>query len=114
MGRRSDRNHLLDWRDKACSSVLVDAHTIYKAEQQVAACELCLPNEAEVLFDTILDCITGFDPSATNYILAEQAKCPRCQMPLQIGSWRWNELAAEEGRVAFVVPGTLVVWKSPN
>jgi hypothetical protein len=114
MSRGIDRNHLLEWRDKASSSVLVDAQTIYKAEQQVAACETCSPDKAEVLFDTILDCITGFDPSATNYILAEQAKCPRCQMPLQIGSWRWNELAAEERRAAFVVPGTLVVWKSPN
>jgi hypothetical protein len=112
MSRRSDpANHLLGWRDKASCSVLVDAQTIYKAEQQVAACETCSPDEAEVLFDTILDYITGFDPAATNYILAEQAKCPCCQMPLQTGSWRWNELA-EEGRVAFVLPGTLVVWKS--
>jgi hypothetical protein len=48
--------------------VLVDASTLRKAEQLIESCEGC-NTDAEIPFDTILDRITGSDPSVTDYIL---------------------------------------------
>jgi len=58
--------------------VLVDAPTLRKAEQLIESCEGCNP-DAEIPFDTILDRVTGSDPSVTDYILEVPAKCPNCQ-----------------------------------
>jgi hypothetical protein len=33
---------------------------------------------AEFPFDTVLDEITGSDPSITDYVFVHPAKCPRC------------------------------------
>jgi hypothetical protein len=40
--------------------------------------EHCNPEGDEIPFDNILDRITGSDPSVTDYVLAEAAKCPNC------------------------------------
>ena len=34
---------------------------------------------AQIPFDNILDRVTGSDPSVTDYILEEPAKCPNCR-----------------------------------
>jgi|SRR5688572_19749432 len=57
--------------------VLVDPPTIRKAQAHILGCETCT-DEAQIPFDAVLDGITGNDPEATEYILSEPAKCPRC------------------------------------
>jgi len=47
-----------------------------QAERLIEACEHCSPEGAEIPFDNVLDRITGSDPSVTDYILEEPAKCP--------------------------------------
>jgi hypothetical protein len=59
--------------------VLIDAATLCEAERLVEACERCRPNDAEIPFDVILDHVTASDPSVTDYILQEPAKCPKCK-----------------------------------
>src|SRR5215510_13731565 len=39
----------------------------------------CNPDGAEIPFDNILDRVTGSDPSVTDYILEQPAKCPNCR-----------------------------------
>jgi hypothetical protein len=41
-------------------------------------CEACNPDEAEIPFDNVLDRMTGPNPSVTDYVLEQAAKCPRC------------------------------------
>jgi hypothetical protein len=38
--------------------------------------EHCNPEGAEIPFDVILDRVTGSDPSVTDYVLEQPAKCP--------------------------------------
>jgi uncharacterized protein with PIN domain len=59
--------------------VLVNASTLREAEQRIESCEHCNPEGAEIPFDVILDRITGSDPSVTDYILEQPAKCPNCR-----------------------------------
>ena len=35
--------------------------------------------EKKIPFDAILDGVTGSDPSVTDYVLEEAAKCPNCR-----------------------------------
>jgi hypothetical protein len=42
----------------------------------IESCEACNPARAQIPFDSILDRVTGSDPSVTDYILEEPAKCP--------------------------------------
>ena len=58
--------------------IMVDTSTLRKAEQLIESCEHCNP-EAEIPFDNILDRVTGSDPSVTDYILEQAAKCPNCR-----------------------------------
>jgi hypothetical protein len=48
------------------------------AERLIESCEGC-DADAEIPFDTILDRVTGSDPSVTDYVLEEPAKCPYCK-----------------------------------
>jgi hypothetical protein len=59
--------------------VLVDATTLRQAEKLIESCEHCNPEGAEIPFDNILDRVTGLDPSVTDYVLEEPAKCPSCR-----------------------------------
>ncbi len=59
--------------------VLVNAATLREAEKLIESCEHCNPGGAEIPFDNILDRITGSDPSVTDYILEQPAKCPNCR-----------------------------------
>ena len=56
--------------------VLVGAATLREAEKLIEACEYCNPEGAEIPFDNILDRVTGSDPSVTDCILEDPAKCP--------------------------------------
>jgi hypothetical protein len=59
--------------------VLIDAVRLREAERLAEACECCRPNEAEIPFDAILDHVTASDPSVTEYILQQPARCPNCK-----------------------------------
>ena len=59
--------------------ILVDVATLRKAEQLIESCEACNPEDAQIPFDNVLDQATGSDPSVTDYILEEPAKCPNCR-----------------------------------
>jgi hypothetical protein len=59
--------------------VLVDTATLRKAEVLINSCEQCNPDGAEIPLDNILDRVTGSDPSVTDYVLEQPAKCPNCK-----------------------------------
>src|SRR5262249_24309847 len=59
--------------------VLVDEPIVRRAERWIRACEACKPHEAQMPFDWILDRITSADPTITDYVLVEPARCPRCR-----------------------------------
>jgi hypothetical protein len=58
--------------------ILVDEAALLEAQSVIAGCEQCVPY-AEMTFDYILDAVTGYDPTKTEYVLCHSAKCPRCQ-----------------------------------
>jgi len=59
--------------------VLIDAVTLRNAEKLIESCAYCNLDGAEIPFDNILDRVTGSDPSVTDYILKQPAKCPNCK-----------------------------------
>ena len=59
--------------------VLVGAAVLHEAERLIEFCEGCNPEGAEIPFDNILDRVTGSDPSVTDYVLEQPAKCPNCK-----------------------------------
>jgi hypothetical protein len=59
--------------------VLVDSTTLRKAEQLIESCEHCNPEGAEIPVHNILDRVTSSDPSVTDYVLEQPAKCPNCR-----------------------------------
>jgi hypothetical protein len=61
------------------SVVLVNAATIHEAERLIESCECCNPEGGDIPFDAILDRVTGSDPSVTDYVLEQPAKCPNCK-----------------------------------
>jgi len=56
-----------------------DAATLRKVEQLVESCQHCNPEGAEIPFNNILDRVTGSDPSVTDYVLEQPARCPTCR-----------------------------------
>jgi hypothetical protein len=59
--------------------VLINTATLHEAERLIDSCEDCNPEGAEIPFDVILDRVTGSDPSVTDYVLEQPAKCPNCK-----------------------------------
>jgi hypothetical protein len=59
--------------------ILVDAATLRQAEPLIESCEACRPDDADIPFDWILDRVIVSDPSVTDYVLEEPAKCPNCR-----------------------------------
>jgi hypothetical protein len=57
--------------------VLIGRATIHKAQERVAGCEGC-DGDAEILFDWILDEVTGRNPGVTDYLMEVPARCPYC------------------------------------
>jgi len=49
------------------------------ADNSLNHCEYCNPRCPEIPFGSVLDQITGSDPSVTDYIFEQPAKCPRCR-----------------------------------
>ena len=64
-----------DWEET--NVVLVDDMMVAEAEAFISGCEHCVAN-TETTFDYILDAVTEYDPTVTEYVLCEPAKCPRC------------------------------------
>jgi hypothetical protein len=58
--------------------VLIGRHLIRRAEKLIVSCEVCSPRYAETSFDSVLDRITGNDPTVTDYIFETPATCPKC------------------------------------
>src|SRR5215471_11655173 len=54
--------------------VLVESATLHQAERLIESCEHCDEEDAQIPFDNILDCVTGSDPSVTDYILEESRR----------------------------------------
>jgi len=78
--------------------VLVDSSTLHKAHKLIGGCRMC-SRHADIPFHSILDRITGGDPTNTRYILAEgSVKCPRCRRNVRENSLAeyqpWEETEA--------------------
>jgi hypothetical protein len=58
--------------------VLVDRPTAEKALREVAGCEVCRGDEADIPFDWILDRVTGRDPAINDYVLECFLTCRYC------------------------------------
>jgi len=58
--------------------VMIDEAMLLRAQRRILSCEECNPEAAEFPFDTVLDELTGSDPSMTDYVFIHPAKCPRC------------------------------------
>jgi hypothetical protein len=59
--------------------VLVNRATLRPAERLIESCKHCNDEGAEILFDWILDRVTGCDSTVTDYFLESPAKCPNCR-----------------------------------
>jgi len=59
--------------------VFVEPATLREAERLIESCEQCNRDGAEIPFDNMLDRVTGSDPSVTDYVLEQAAKCPNCR-----------------------------------
>ena len=59
--------------------VLIDSATLVQTQRLIKSCEQWNEDGADIPFDWILDKVTGSDPSVTDYILEEPAKCPNCR-----------------------------------
>jgi hypothetical protein len=53
--------------------ILIDVATLREAERMFESCEHCHPQDADIPFDW------GSDPTVTDYILEQPAKCPNCR-----------------------------------
>ena len=91
-------------------SAEVDGETLSIAERMIASCEACDPELSDVLFDEILDAITGCDPEITDYLFSEPVNCPSCQSQILSGTWRWDDSVGDGGSI-FILPGTLVALR---
>jgi hypothetical protein len=99
----------LQWEKRR--SVSVDEHTLQEAQDYIASCEVCTPDDADILFDDVLDVLTGSDPWCTDYVLNVPARCPRCYAAVRAGRWQW--VTGSDGkRSAWIIPGTLVTTTS--
>ena len=61
--------------------ISVSRATLLRAQAEILGCEAC-SEWADRPFTWTLDRVSGQDPSVTDYILSEPAKCPRYQGPV--------------------------------
>jgi len=59
--------------------ITIDSTMVRAAEKLIESCGHCNPKGAAIPFDNILDRVTGSDPSVTDYVLEQPAKCPNCR-----------------------------------
>jgi len=62
--------------------LIVDRVSLNKAQAQIASCEKCKPDLAEILIESVLDEITGSNPASTTYFFLEPIPCPSCAEPI--------------------------------
>ena len=72
------RDFFFDPRPEEQKIVLVAVATLRKAERFIESCERRNPEGAEMPFESILDRITGSDPSLTDCLLERPAGYPNC------------------------------------
>ena len=82
-GQNSSSFSLVNMR--ACAISLFSSSTSWEG---------CNPEDAEIPFDNILDRVTGSDPSVTDYVLDEAAKCPNYLMSIAAPCYRATANAA--------------------
>jgi hypothetical protein len=58
---------------------LITNAVMRQAQNLIAFCEHCDPENSEFLFDSLLDRVTGSDPRKTEYLLEVPARCPNCR-----------------------------------
>ena len=56
----------------------INSASVRKAESLIKSCEFCNSEAAQLAFVTVLDGLTGSDPTVTDYVLDVPAKCPHC------------------------------------
>ncbi len=61
--------------------VVLSRETMLRAQAEIGRCEACSEG-ADIIFDLILDQVTGRDPSTTDYFLSELSMCPECGTPV--------------------------------
>jgi len=57
--------------------IVVSRKTILHAQVQIGGCESC-SEDAGIIFEFVLDEVTGREALDTVYLLSEPAKCPAC------------------------------------
>ena len=57
--------------------VFIDESTLMEAQSFIAGCERC-SDRAEISFDQLLDAVTSYDPTTTEYVICHAAKCTSC------------------------------------
>lgn len=81
--KRPMRRDFFDLPWEQTNVVLINSSSLREAEQQIVSCEGCNPEGAHVLFESVLDRLTGNDMTVTDYVLVKPARCPRCQRVVQ-------------------------------
>jgi hypothetical protein len=76
--RTAQRIQTVEPPDEEANAVCVDEATLFEAERYISGCENCLPEDAEITFDYILDGLTGCHPR-THYVLCRPARCRGCK-----------------------------------
>jgi len=74
--------------------LVVGNNSLVSATAQIASCERCDPDKAEMLIESVLDEITGSKPSSTTYFFSEPIFCPKCR-----GAVRENSLVEWDGGI---------------
>jgi hypothetical protein len=59
--------------------MFVDEATLFEAERYISGCENCVPDAAQITFEYVLDAITCCDPTITDYVMCQPARCQRCK-----------------------------------
>src|SRR5262249_1941370 len=72
-----DRIQCVDGRDEGQEIVFIGEATVIEARDLIVGWGQC-SEEAELLFDQILDAVTGCDPSTTEYMILRPARCSFC------------------------------------
>jgi hypothetical protein len=60
---------------------LVDDSMLLRVQEWLSACEGCV-DDAMIRFDDLIDSLTGYDPTTTEYLMSHPVACPRCGGPI--------------------------------
>ena len=72
-----DESKCFDEDDEGQDVVFIDELTLIEAQSFIAGCERC-SDRAEISFDQLLDAVTSYDPTTTEYVICHAAKCASC------------------------------------